>query len=255
MPYPQFDGKHTHDALFSPQDSLDYERRHGLAPFPSWDAAILVYQRSLLRWVVETEAAASSRGWWPDQVVHTLGGPDGRIALIGDFGWGAPIAALVLERLIALGVARVVSIGTAGSLQRDLRIGQTVICDRAVRDEGVSHHYIAPGQFAHASVGLTKRLRTALEDSPVGTSWTIDTPFRETVAEARHYQAAGVLCVEMEAAALMAVAEHRDIEFATAFAISDTLANLKWDPQFRAPRTTVGLQRLFRAALAALDGM
>jgi hypothetical protein len=56
----------------------------------------------------------------------------------------------------------------------------------------------------------------------------------------------------MEAAALMAVADVRGIQFATAFAISDSLAELQWDPQFRAPETTEGLQRLFRAAIGAL---
>src|SRR5207302_1751135 len=142
-------------------------------------------------------------------------------ALVGDFGWGAPMAALVLERLGALGVSRVVSIGTAGSLQRHISIGHTVVCDRAVRDEGVSHHYLPPGQFAHASPQLTARLHAAMDQSTLGASWTIDAPFRETVEEARHYQEAGILCVEMEAAALMAVAEVRGIQFATAFAISE----------------------------------
>ena len=246
MPYPQFEGKHAHDALYSPTDSLEYERRHGLGAFPAWDSAILFYQRRLLQWVVENEPTASRPGWWADQTVFTLGGEDGRIALVGDFGWGAPMAALVLERLGALGVSEVVSIGTAGSLQRHISIGHTVVCDRAVRDEGVSHHYLPPGQFAHASPELTARLHAAMDQSTLGASWTIDAPFRETVEEARHYQEAGILCVEMEAAALMAVAEVRGIQFATAFAISDSLAELQWDPQFRAPETTEGLQRLSR---------
>ncbi|MGH9080483.1 MAG: hypothetical protein ACRDYE_10500 [Acidimicrobiales bacterium] len=51
---------------------------------------------------------------------------------------------------------------------------------------------------------------------------------------------------------LMAVAEVRGIEFATAFAISDSLAGLQWDPQFRAPETTEGPHQLFRAATRAL---
>jgi len=33
----------------------------------------------------------------------------------------------------------------------------------------------------------------------VGTSWTIDAPYRETVAEAKKYQKEGVTTVEMEA--------------------------------------------------------
>ena len=60
---------------------------------------------------------------------------------------------------------------------------------------------------------MTAVLGAALRGSGLafrpGVSWTIDTPYRETVAEARHYQAEGVLCVEMEAAALFPVAEVR----------------------------------------------
>ena len=175
------------------------------------------------------------------------------MALIGEFGWGAPMAAVVVERLIVMGVQAVVSIGTAGSLQRSLTIGPTVVRDRTLRDEGVSHHYLTPGQFAHADATLTPRLQAELETSSIGTSWTIDTPFRETVEEARYYQSEGVLCVEMEAAALMAVAQHRQIPFATAFSISDSLGELVWDPQFRAPETAEGLRCFYRAAVAVLD--
>jgi uridine phosphorylase len=252
MPYPQFEGKHSHDALFSPSDSLEYERRHGLPAFPNWKAAILTYQPGLVRSVVESGDVVGTPGWWAGQTLYTLGGEDGQIVIVGNFGWGAPLAALAIERLIALGVEQVVSIGTAGGLQPKLAIGDTVVCNRAVRDEGVSHHYLPPGMFAAASSALTNRLSAALPDSPVGTSWTIDTPYRETVEEARHYQAEGVLCVEMEAAALMAVAKCRHVEFATGLAISDSLAELEWNPQFRAPETMSGLKRLFRAAVAAL---
>ena len=77
VPYPQFDGKHAHEALYSPLDSLKYERGQGLPEFPHWDAAVLFYQRSLLRWVVETETTASGPGWWPWHTVHTQGGLTG----------------------------------------------------------------------------------------------------------------------------------------------------------------------------------
>jgi nucleoside phosphorylase len=45
-------------------------------------------------------------------------------------------------------------------------------------------------------------------------------------SEARRYQGEGVLCVEMEAAALFAVAEVSGLQVASAFAISDSLADL-----------------------------
>ena len=103
---------------------------------------------------------------------------------------------------------------------------------------------------------MTAALGAALRESGLafrpGVSWTIDTPYRETVAEARHYQAEGVLCVEMEAAALFAVAEVRGLRLASAFVISDSLADLVWEPRFRDPAVRDGLIGLYQAAVAAL---
>jgi uridine phosphorylase len=77
-------------------------------------------------------------------------------------------------------------------------------------------------------------------------------PYRETMAEARHYQVEGVLTVEMEAAALFAVAAYRGVEMAAAFTISDSLAEMVWNPQFHASDTHDSLTTLFSAAARAL---
>jgi purine-nucleoside phosphorylase len=100
--------------------------------------------------------------------------------------------------------------------------------------------------------GATCRHSEAGVEFRSGMSWTIDTPYRETVAEARHYQAEGVLCVEMEAAALFAVGEVRDVRVAAAFTISDSLADLVWDPQFHGAEVEAALLDLYQAALRTL---
>ena len=113
------------------------------------------------------------------------------------------------------------------------------------------------GSWRAADAALTGALRAALSRAGAtyrsGTSWTIDTPYRETVAEARHYQAEGVLCVEMEAAALFAVAEVRGLRVASAFAVSDSLADLVWNPQFHGPEVQAGLVALYETALSVLS--
>ena len=67
-----------------------------------------------------------------------------------------------------------------------------------------------------------------------GATWTIDTPYRETVEEVRHYRREGVLTVEMEAAALFAVAAVRGVEAASVFVLSDLLGETEWTPEFGA---------------------
>lgn len=188
--------------------------------------------------------------------LHTFDATDGTVGVIGGFGIGAPAATSVLESLIAIGVRRFVSMGTAGSLTAELDTGDVVVCDRAVRDEGVSHHYQPHTLWAEPSEVLTDRLHKHLDDAGLeptsGSAWTIDAPFRETVAEARHYAGFGVAVVEMEAAALFTVGRHRGVEIASAFAISDSLADGEWVPQFGHPRLAENLLRMVPAAVDAL---
>jgi uridine phosphorylase len=253
--YPNFAGKHAEDALYSPGDFIDYLRRVGAEPQPAPPSIILCYQRSLYEHVLRAEGVdgpASRRGYLGSLV--PLPSTGGAVGLLGRFGIGAPAAAAALEELAALGTRTVASIGTAGSLQHSLKPGDLVLCEAAIRDEGVSHHYLPPARLATASTSLTAALGAALGTGSyqTGTSWTIDAPYRETVAEARHYQAEGVLCVEMEAAALFAVASVRDVRLASAFVISDSLADLVWNPRFHGTEVQEGPVTLYEAAVTAL---
>jgi uridine phosphorylase len=252
--YPNFAGKHAGEAMYTAADFIAYMRQVGaFADGEAPRSAVLCYQRSLYDYVLRAEGLTpGSRRGLPVPLPST----GGRVGLLGQFGIGAPAATTVLEHLAALGVRTAVSVGTAGSLQRDLQPGDLVLCEAAVRDEGVSHHYLPPARLATASAEMTAALRTALREPGLafrsGVSWTIDAPYRETVAEARHYQTEGVLCVEMEAAALFAVAQVRGVRLASAFVISDSLADQVWNPRFGDPAVQAGLIALYQAAVAAL---
>ena len=257
MPYPNFPNKHREDAFITPEASLEYfQGNKSASTVPVPEAVILCYQSSLLAHILEQhQTTTTERG--AIVKLHSLNETENRVAVKGGFGIGAPAAIVVLEELIVQGIRRFLSIGTAGSLQRDLAIGDIVVCDRAIRDEGTSHHYLPPDTYAHASPAATARLVDALQATgtphSVGTSWTTDAPYRETIAEVQHYQAAGVLAVEMEAAALFAVAAYRGVEMGALLTISDTLGDLTWDPHFRSNTTRASLETLYRVALQALQ--
>ena len=256
MSFPNHPDKHAEEAVIQPARFLDYLRSQGRYPaFPPPQGIILCYQRRLLDYVLANHRTSRP----PDGFgVCLLEETAGKVGILGGFGIGSPAAVTLLEELIAFGVPRFLSVGTAGSLQADIGIGDLVVCDRAVRDEGVSHHYLPPGKYAHADPELTARLTQALTAGghahTVGTSWTIDAPYRETKAEVRAYQAEGVACVEMEAAALFAVARHRGAALGAMFTISDSLASLEWHPEFHNDRTHQGLETLYQTALACLVG-
>jgi uridine phosphorylase len=254
-PYPNMPAKHGAPALVEPRAYLDYLVSQGLAPgLPELHGAILCYEPELVRRLRQSHGVEQVRGALR-HYLHAIPGHE-EIVLGGGFGIGAPVAAAVMEELVALGCRRFVSIGTAGTLRPDLAVGELVVCDRSIRDEGTSYHYQPAAKFAYPAAGLTAGLRAALERRGrrpvVGASWTTDAVYRETVEEARAYQAEGVAVVEMEAASLFAVAAYRGVEAAAVFTVSDSLADLVWRPDFAHPEVWDALETMFAAALDVL---
>jgi uridine phosphorylase len=251
--FPRFAGKHEHEEFLSPSVMRDWRKLRGMLPERAPERMIFVYQDELFAGVVGFEATSSLGGRGVYNRVVTLDRTGGRVGVIGGFGIGAPVAAVILEELIAIGVEQFVSIGTAGGLQRDLAPGDVVLCTSAIRDEGVSHHYAPHDKLAEPDAALTDAFESSISAFGLpyrrGSSWTIDTPYRETAAEARHYQAQGVCCVEMEAAALFTVAAYRHVALASAFCISDSLADAEWNPLFDHPDLAHNLLALYGAAV------
>ncbi len=95
---------------------------------------------------------------------------------------------------------------------------------------------------------FVRELRTALSDIEprLGGVWSTDAPYRETVGKVDEYARRGVLAVDMETTAMMAVATHRKAEFAAVLTISDLVHGPEWDPAF-------GTKRLNRARDAVCE--
>ena len=119
---------------------------------------------------------------------------------------GAPFAVLIAEELFASGCELLISITSAGQINAMGDPPYFVLIDRALRDEGTSHHYAPAQEFAQADPELIARAdraaRAAGLKTFIGASWTTDAPFRETAQAIADAKARGVLAVEMEAAAL-----------------------------------------------------
>jgi uridine phosphorylase len=256
MPVPLDSAKYKSKPFFNPSDFIGYIRDMGkLGDRPAPEAVILSYQPSLFDHVCSKHKVTAAEGYFSGQLRY-LDDEAGRVAIAGNFGVGAPAAAVMLEELIAFGVRRFISIGTAGSLRDDLKPGSLVLCDSALRDEGTSYHYMPGGGLVYPSESLTDALRAALDARGLpyrkGPSWTTDAIYRETPSEVVLHSGKGALVVEMEASALFAVARFRSCLLAACFSVSDTLAELAWRPEFHAETTTEGLESLFGAALEAI---
>jgi len=148
---------------------------------------------------------------------------------------GAPAAAMLMEFAIARGVRNLLLCGSAGSLRPELPIGKVVIIDSAEREDGTSHHYLPAQEIVAADAELSSSLVSAahtLGSEPVrGRTWTIDAPFRETLGAIERHQTAGIAVVDMEAAAIFAVAKVRGVRAGIIVAVSDEVFR-PWAPGF-----------------------
>ncbi len=249
---PQYSEKHTQASRITPEKKLDYKRLHGLFPKSSPpETVILCYGSRFLKQVLEKYAHKQCEGCFSELYYLT----DYPSVAIACFGIGAPVTALRLEDMIAWGVKKVISIGSAGAINPKLKIGDIVLCEKAVRDEGTSFHYIPPSKYIHAPQRMKLLLADQLKQMQIphriGATWTTDSFYRQTAQEVKHFQDEGILTVEMEASALFAVAHVHKIDLGALFTIADLHTDQDWMPSFENEKSKEGKQTLLKVALAA----
>jgi uridine phosphorylase len=201
-------------SVFDPKALLREARRQkGLAALDVPPVCILDPDGDVVRYL-KASGEAHPFPAWPcyHTELHTfeLGGES--VGIIA-YAVGAPFAVLVAEELFACGCRFLLSLTSAGQIVPVGAPPYFVVIERALRDEGTSYHYAAPAEFAEADARLVASAMDALAREGLrvfaGATWTTDAPFRETAAAIAHARAAGVLAVEMEAAALYAFARAR----------------------------------------------
>ena len=242
MPLPQYPKKHDQEVIITPRQHFQAEREH-YADFQPPKAVVLCFESAVMNHYKALDHT-HLRPFWTGEMIYL--GPDGHeLAIVGNFGIGGPAAAHMLEILIAAGVQHFIVVGHAGGLQKANSVGSMVLIDKAVRDEGLSHHYLEPGKFAYPSQTLSEQLQHQLEQEGLayktGPTWTLDSMYRETKEEIGHYVSEGVATVEMELASLFAVATFRKVSIAALLVISDYVAFEKWEEHLHASPTANGL--------------
>ncbi len=168
---------------------------------------------------------------------------------------GAPMAVMLLEQLIALGARCVIYLGFCGALVPPYRIGDLVLPTYGVREEGTSYHYVPADVVPCTSPQMQALLQeqalqhdTALTWGPI---WTTDAPYRETPQKIQRFQDAGIHAVDMEMAALCAVAQYRGCELGALLIVSDECYHPTWKPGFGAPRLRRACDQAVAVVLAA----
>lgn len=226
------EGMPEHGVICFFQDVIDHMREDGL--------------------LKEIAAAKSEMGLHP---VYELQHGGGSVALFHP-GVGAPLAVGLVEEVIAYGCRKFVACGGAGVLDSDIAVGHLLVPVSALRDEGTSYHYLAPSREVSASPEAVEAIETILKKGNVAylltKTWTTDAFYRETPEKVARRRAEGCSTVEMEAAALFAVAQFRGVQMGQILYGGDDLGGDYWDSRDWTDRWDVREQLVWLAAEACL---
>ena len=184
-----------------------------------------------------------NRGLWGYSGIAEDGDP----LTIMSHGIGGPSAAIVLEELCDLGLERAIRIGSCGALSEALELGQLICADHLSGADGTSR--ALTGEAALIPDRQMTQLLAAQADHS-GLVVSADLFYERGAERTARWKASGALAVEMEAAALLAVAKLRSIRFAVLLMVSDASAGA--GARLEGIALERATERLGRAGLAAL---
>lgn len=155
---------------------------------------------------------------------------------------GGSASTIDMELLIASGIEKVVAFGTCGAMDKNIAKNTIIVPTSAVREEGVSYHYLPPSDEINQNRDSIKIMIEVFSRFGMkylsGKVWTTDAVYRETANKLKMMQDNGCLAVDMELASLLAVAEFRHIDFA-GFLVTDDNIDEKSLKEFN--RNSTGL--------------
>ena len=149
-------------------------------------------------------------------------------------GIGGPSAAIAMEELTKIGAHTFIRIGTCGGMQENIKSGEVVIANAAIRAEGTSREY-APIEFpAVSNFEVTSALKSASNKlnlkSHIGVVQCKDSFYGQHEAERmpvsyelenrwNAWVKMGTLASEMESAALFTVANYLRVRAGSCFLV------------------------------------
>lgn len=204
---------HGEPSVFRPENLLREARRQkGLPDLRMPQVCVLDPDGDLVRFLKAAGRARLEPAWACYHTELYRFEANGREFGVVGCAVGAAFAVLIAEQLFAAGCEVLLSMTSAGQLAP---VGAPppyyVLIDKALRDEGVSYHYLPPSEFSLAADGLLRAVDGAFAHLRVpvipGSAWTTDAPYRETASQIAAMRGRGLLAVEMEAAGLYAFAQ------------------------------------------------
>jgi purine-nucleoside phosphorylase len=149
-------------------------------------------------------------------------------------GMGMPSAAIYIHELIAdYGARRLIRIGTSGAMRQDVRVRDVILALSASTDSNMFRDWFPGITFAPtADFGLLEKAVSVIRELQqageplrfaVGSVFTTDSFYADRKETMRRLGECGVLAVEMETAALYALAAKFGVQALSITTVSDHL--------------------------------
>ncbi len=172
-------------------------------------------------------------------------------------GIGDSFAAAMLEEVIARGCRKFIACGSAGVLDDQIAMGHVLLPLSAVRDEGASYHYLEAAREVSATPAAVDAIEKVLNRNEIPyirtKTWTTSGLYRETRQRMQIRKNEGCLTVEMEAAALFAVAKFRNVALGQILYGGDSLGGEMWDSRGFTKDISIREKLFWLAAEACLE--
>ena len=220
---------------------------------------VICFFAEVIQWLVEEKGArfiANSKSEIGHHPLYEIDYQGKRLAFFHP-GIGAPLAASLLEEAIARGCQKFIAIGGCGVLDKTIAVGHLLLPVSALRDEGMSYHYLPPSREVKVDpipLAAIERVLTRHGIEYLKTkTWTTDAIYRETENKAKAYLEEGCLAVEMETAAFYAVAQFRDVHLGQILYGGDAVIPNEWDGRVWTSRQEVRRDLFWLAAEAVFE--
>ena len=189
-----------------------------------------------------------------DYEMHT-GTLEGKRVTVGNGGRYAPDTAITTEILCGAGAQSLIRVGSCGSLQDHVKIGDLVIVTGALRGDGASRYYVAENFSTVADAGIVNALQRAAESLGVrhhlGWIFTTDALFQETPALIQQLNEQNVSSIDMVTSTFLTIAQVRGKKAGAVLAVSDECLHGKFG--FRDPAFFAAEQQTIEVARKALQ--
>src|SRR5713226_57692 len=188
-----------------------------------------------------------------DYEMHT-GTIDGKRVTVGNGGRFAPDTGMTTEILCAAGAEFLIRIGSCGSLQDHVKIGDIVIVTGAIRGEGTTSYYVPKNFSTVAHPDVVSALQKAAESLQIryhlGRIFTTDALFQETPELIQELNEQNVSSIDMVTSAFLTIAQLRQKKAGAILAVSDECLYGKY--AFRDPVFLAAEERIVEVAQKAL---